>query len=100
MKLLDTLHGWLRVYLEHKLFTTVIGGLIFLNPVALAPQVWTVATTQNVAGVSLTMWLIFAAIQLAIVFEGIRVRSIPMFWSMLVSFLESITIVIFVLVRS
>lgn len=98
--MIEYLHSRLSVALEHKFFKTVIGALIFMNPVALAPQVWTTINTQDVSGISLAMWYIFAAIQTAVVFEGIRVRSAPMFWSMLVSVFQSIMIIIIVLMRS
>ena len=77
----------------------MVAGLIFMNPVALAPQVWAALTAPSVEGISLTMWVIFAFIQTAVIFEGIRVRSALMFWSMLISVFQSITIVITVLVR-
>ncbi|MBI2048995.1 MAG: hypothetical protein HYT29_00970 [Parcubacteria group bacterium] len=97
--LIDTLHRKLRVFLEHRLFTLTISTLIFLNPAALAPQVWTVFTASSVEGISLTTWIFTATIQTAVIFEGIRVRSAPMFYSMLVSVCMSTTIIIVVLVR-
>ena len=95
----DALNGKLRGFLEHKFFKTVIGALIFLNPVALMPQLWVVFTSPSVEGISLAMWFIFALIQAAVTLEGIRARSAPMFWSMLISMFQSITIVAVVLVR-
>ena len=100
MNVIDFLNRRFCVVLEHKFFRTIIGGLIFMNPVALFPQVWTVIKAPDVTGISLTMWYIFAAIQTAVVFEGIRVRSAPMFWSMLISVFQSITIIAVVLARS
>ncbi|KKW27410.1 MAG: hypothetical protein UY69_C0013G0007 [Parcubacteria group bacterium GW2011_GWF1_52_5] len=99
MSTVDVLNGRLQGFLERKFFKTVVAGLIFMNPVALAPQVWTAFTAPSVEGISLTMWVIFAAIQAAVIFEGIRVRSAPMFWSMLISVFQSITIIIVVLAR-
>jgi len=99
MSTVDVLNGRLQGFLERKFFKVVVAGLIFMNPVALAPQVWTAFTAPSVEGISLTMWVIFAAIQTAVIFEGIRVRSAPMFWSMLISVFQSITIIIVVLAR-
>lgn len=99
MSTVDVLNGRLRGFLEQRFFKAVVAGLIFMNPVALAPQVWTAFATPSVEGISLTMWVIIAFIQTAAIFEGIRVRSAPMFWSMLISVLESITIVVVVLAR-
>ena len=99
MGTVDVLNGKLRGFLEHKFFKALVAGLIFMNPVALAPQVWTAFTAPSVEGISLVMWVIFAAIQTAVIFEGIRVRSAPMFWSMLISVFQNITIVTAVLVR-
>lgn len=89
----------LQGFLEHKSFKTAIASLIFMNPMALAPQLWTVLTAPSIEGVSLTMWIIFATIQTALVLEGIRVRSVPMFWSMFISACLSATIIITVLIR-
>ncbi|MBI1960763.1 MAG: hypothetical protein HYS43_00590 [Candidatus Liptonbacteria bacterium] len=93
------LNGRLRVALEHKFFKTIIGALIFMNPVALAPQTWAAFTAPSVEGISLTMWYFFAAIQTAVALEGVRVRSAPMFWSMLISVFQSVAIIVVVLVR-
>jgi len=99
MGTVDALNRKLRGFLERKFFKTAVGAVIFLSPVAQALQVWTALTAPSVEGISLTMWIIFAAIQTAVIFEGIRVRSVPMFWSMLISVFQSITIAITVLVR-
>ncbi len=69
------------------------------NERALAPQVWAVFTAPSVTGVSIPMFALFALIQSAATLEGIRVRSAPMFYSMLVSVCMSTTIIIVVLVR-
>jgi len=98
--MIDLLHTRLGRILEKNFFKTIISALIFMNPIALAPQVWTTISTSDVAGVSLTMWFIFAAIQIAVVFEGIRVRSSAMFWSMLISVIESLTIITVVIIRT
>jgi hypothetical protein len=95
----DILNRRFRSFLDHKLFKTVVGALIFLNPVALAPQVWAAFTAPSVEGISLAMWFIFTAIQAAMVLEGIRIRSASIFWSMLISACQSVTIICVVFVR-
>jgi hypothetical protein len=99
MGTVDVLNGKCRGFLERKFFKTAVAGLIFMNPVALVPQVWAALATPSVEGISLTTWVIFAFIQTAVIFEGIRVRSAPMFWSMLISVFQSITIIVTVLAR-
>lgn len=99
MSTVDALNGRLRGFLEQKFFKALVAGLIFMNPVALAPQVWTALTAPNVEGISISMWVIFVFIQTAVIFEGIRVRSAPMFWSMLISAFQSMMIIITVLAR-
>lgn len=97
--MMDALHGKFQRFLDHKLFKIIVGALMFLNPVAIAPQVWAAFTAPSVDGISITMWVIFAPIQAAVTLEGIRVRSVPMFWSMLISMLQSMSVIVVVLVR-
>jgi len=99
MGIVDVLNGKLQGILERKFFKTVIASLLFMNPMALAPQVWVAFTAPSIEGISLTMWIIFASIQTAMILEGIRVRSASMFWSMLISAVESATIIVTVLIR-
>ena len=89
----------LRGSLENKLFKILTGSLILMNAVALAPQVRTAFIAPSVEGISLTMWFLFLAIQVAMVFEGIRVRSTYVFWAMLISAFESTAIIVAVLIR-
>ncbi|MFH1916625.1 MAG: hypothetical protein ABIJ21_05140 [Nanoarchaeota archaeon] len=99
MDSVDMLHKRFGSLLDRKGFKRVIGSVLFLNPLALAPQVWTALTAPSIEGISLTMWVIFVVIQIAMVLEGIRVKSSAMFWSMLISVCESITIIIAVFAR-
>jgi len=99
MAVVDTLSLEFRNFLEYKFIKKIIGGVIFLNPVAQLPQLWLVLTAPNIEGISLFMFVIFACIQIAVMLEGIRVRSAPMFWSMLISVIESITIITAILIR-
>lgn len=97
--IIDALNTAFRGFLENRIFKTIINFIIYLNPVALAPQVWSIFTAPSIAGVSLFMWFAFAAIQTAMLMEGIRVKSVVMFWSMFISLCESIAIIVAVILR-
>lgn len=84
---------------ESKIFTVFTPILIYLNPVALLPQVITVLNTENVAGISFWMWVVFALIQLAFVFEGIKNKNATIFLSMFISFIESVIILTVVFIK-
>lgn len=86
--------------ISNKWFDKLIGTLLFLNPVALFPQVVMVIKSQTVSGVSIPMWIIFAAIQTAMTLHGIKVKSASMFVAMLVSLIESLTIIAVVIIKS
>ena len=96
---METLNDRTKKLIETKLFETVMDLVIYANPIALAPQLYTVITADSVEGISIIMWLIFAVIQLAFVFHGIKTKSVSVFLSMLISMAESITIVVLVLSR-
>jgi hypothetical protein len=98
--IVDFLNKKLSFLLEKKFFKIIISSLIFMNPIAIFPQVWTIFKVPNVTGISLTMWYIFAAIQAAVALEGIRVKSVAMFWSMFISLIQSMTIITVVLYRT
>ncbi len=99
-KFMDLIHArttWLT-YSGPYIFVSSI--VILLNPVSLAPQVYRVFTAPSVEGISPTMWIIFAFVQLALLLEGIKMKKPALFFSMLVSILESLTILTVVMVRS
>ncbi len=81
-------------------FQFLMTFIILLNPIAIFPQVVVVFTAPSVAGVSVQAFGIFAAIQLAFLFEGIRTKNAGVFLAMVVSLMESITIITVVLMRS
>jgi len=97
--ILDALHRTLHHALEHPFFRFLMSILIFMNPVALMPGVWTAFTAPSVEGISPIMWVFFALIQGAVTLEGIRLKSVAMFYSMFASFILSATIIVVVLVR-
>lgn len=98
--MMDWLYNKLSWLVETDWFKWVVSILILLNPIALAPQVWTTMTAPSVEGVSILMWLIFLGIQTALAFNGIRTKDKAVFVSMFLSVLESLTIIIVVLVKS
>jgi hypothetical protein len=97
---LEALYNFFKPLLEAKWFKIVLDSIIYINPLAIAPQVYTVFTASNVEGIALGMWYIFVAIQIAFVFIGIQTKKLSVFLSMLISFFESLTIIIVVLARS
>ena len=86
--------------ISNKWFDKLIGTLLFLNPLALIPQVVMVMKSSSVSGVSIPMWILFAAIQTAMTLHGIKVKSASMFVAMLVSLIESLTIIVVVMIKS
>ncbi len=98
-RLMDVLHGYSRPLIEYRPFLTFVSLIFLLNPIALAPQVLTAITAPSVEGISIAMWFIFLLIQGAVMFQGIRIKDASMFVSMLLSMLESVSIIVIVFVR-
>ncbi|MFW0862741.1 MAG: hypothetical protein ACKKL6_04130 [Candidatus Komeilibacteria bacterium] len=96
---MEKLYNTFAFLVEANWFKRVMDVTVFLNPVAIAPQIWSAFTAPSVEGISVGMWLIFAGIQLAFVFQGIKHKSASMFLSMLLSLMETSTIIAVVLVR-
>ena len=88
-------------FLESKWCDWLMGVVVFLNPIAILPQliIAFTAPTEKVAGISLTTFVLFAAIQAAIAGSAIRALNWKLFGSMTISFLQSITIVVVILIR-
>lgn len=80
-------------------FEKIMSLIIFMNPVALFPQVIVAFTASSVEGIALHMWYLFALIQTAFVFHGIKTKSLSVFLSMLISVIESLAIIIIVTMR-
>jgi hypothetical protein len=97
---MDSLYLRLQPVVERWLLVRVMSIIIFLNPVAIMPQVWTAIMAPSVEGISSSMWCIFAAIQAAFALQGIRTKTASIFLSMLISFVLSIVIILTVYVRS
>lgn len=97
MLALESKLSWL---LQHKHFDTITGSLFFMNPVALAPQLVTVIKANNVEGVSVSLWVIFATLQAAFTLVGIKAKNFGMFVSMALSAMISLSIVFITLSKT
>jgi len=97
---MDMVHDWCGSFLHTQWFKWVVSCTILLNPFAELPQMVLALTAPNIDGVSVAMWAIFLAIQVAVMFEGIRLKSQAMFFSMFISAIESLIIIVTVLMRS
>lgn len=97
--MIEALNLRLNPMLETKAFSRIFNILIFINPIALIPQIWSSVTAPNVEGISIGMLAIFIAIQIVVSLQGIRIKSSSMFLSMAISAVESATIIGVVLIR-
>lgn len=95
---MDWLHARAR-FVNAVWFRHVVGFVILLNPFALLPQTVAVFTAPNVDAISLFAFYIFAGIQVAFCFEAIRTKNLAVFLAMVLSFAQSCTIIVTVLVR-
>ena len=98
-RFMDFLYAKTKPIVEAHWFEMVMTLVVFLNPLAIFPQLFTVLTAPSVQGVTVSMWYVFAVIQTAFVFHGIKMRSASIFFSMLISLLENIAIITTVYVR-
>lgn len=99
-KLMEVLHAKCKPLFETRFYAIVMAYIIFANSAAILPQTITLLTSNDVSGVSLPMWGMFAAIQTAFALHGIQVKNASIFFSMLASLTQSITIITTVIVRS
>ena len=93
---------WLHVhvwFVDAVWFRRLLAMVILLNPFALLPQTVAVFTAPNVDAISLFAFYIFAGIQVAFCFEAIRTKNLAVFLAMVLSFVQSCTIIVTVLVR-
>ncbi|OGZ15778.1 MAG: hypothetical protein A3G11_00695 [Candidatus Lloydbacteria bacterium RIFCSPLOWO2_12_FULL_51_9] len=94
--ILDALHRTLHRSLEHPFFRFLLSILLFMSSVALVSDLWTSLTAPSVERISPTMWAVFALIHGAVALEGIRLRSVAMFYA---GFILSATSIVAALVR-
>jgi len=96
---MDFLYSWTKPLTSALWFKRLMSFIIFLNPLALTPQVWSALTAPSIEGISVHMFFAFAAIQTAFVFNGIETRNKSIFISMSISLLESCVIIVTVYIR-
>jgi len=79
----------------------LIGLVVFLNPIAMLPQLVTAFTapSEQLAGIAVSTFVLFAAIQTAVALSAIKALDWKLFWSMTISFFQSLAIVAAVMVR-
>ncbi|MBI2473330.1 hypothetical protein HYV70_02135 [Candidatus Uhrbacteria bacterium] len=99
VRLMNFLYAQAEPIVETRWFEIIMTITVFLNPLAIFPQLLTVLTAPSVTGVTVTMWYVFAIIQIAFIFHGIKTKSASIFFSMLISLLENIAIITTVYVR-
>lgn len=80
----------------------LIGLVVFLNPIAMLPQVVVAftGTPEQVSGISVSTFLLFAAIQLAVSASAVKSVDWKLFCSMGISFFQSLLIVVMVIIRT
>ena len=100
MSLIDRMHDATKRYTNRTGFQRFIALLIWCNPAALLLQLITVIFAEEVAGVSVAMFMLFIVIQVATALEGIRTKSAPLTYSMIVAMIISIGIVVTVFVKT
>ena len=96
---METLHAALASFIDAEWFRTAIGMVVLLNPFAIFPQVVKVFRAPSVDGISLFAFGIFALIQIAFGLEAIRAQNGWVFLAMVLSLVESLTIITVVHVR-
>ena len=96
---MEWLYQRFKPVVETRSFQTIMTLVVFLNPLAIFPQLLKVLTAPSVEGITVAMWYVFAMIQIAFIFHGIKTRSASIFFSMSISLLESMTIIATVYIR-
>ena len=106
VKLSTSIDGFMNWVHDHTLWITYSGPyefissmVIFLNPVSIAPQVYKVLTAPSVDGISPTTWIMFIFVQLALMFEGVKMRRPALFFSMFISIIETAIILVSLQIR-
>ena len=88
-------------FLETDWCNILIGLALFLNPVAMGFQlvkIWD-STTEQLAGISILTFLLFVVIQASVLASAIKSLDPKLFWSILLTELLTIAIVVVVAVR-
>lgn len=97
--ILKTLHEKLAFFLDSRLFETLFGLSLFVNPLAIFPQFVHVITEPSVAGVSIGMFIMFAMLQIFFVLYGIQKEDWRIVLALLLSFIQTVSIISIVVVK-
>ncbi len=94
---MEILH-WLNTnltFLQSDWFTYAYGWIVFLNPCALLPQLFTSirARPKELYGISIFMFFIFLSIQTVVALGAIKNADLCLFWSMSISAVETFLII-------
>lgn len=88
-------------FLDTPLGNFVLGVVVFLNPVAMLPQlkIAVLAPAEQLAGVSVGTFILFVFIQVAVASSAVKAMDWKLFFSMAISAVLTLAIVFFVVVR-
>lgn len=95
---------WLQahlVFLQSEWFNYFYGLIVFLNPIAIAPQILSSfrAKPEELRGVSISMFIIFLTIQLTVSLGAIRYGDLSLFISMLISAVITLTVIMVTVIK-
>lgn len=88
-------------FLETPWGNFALGVMVFLNPVAMLPQLRIVILdpAEQVAGVSVGTFVLFLLIQTAVAASAVKAMDWKLFLSMVISLVLTLMIVVFVVIR-
>jgi uncharacterized protein with PQ loop repeat len=84
-------------FLKRFKWDTVMWLVGFVNIVALIPQPMAIVRTQNVSGIAIEMFVLFAFVQTAVAIESFIKRSYGLMTSMIASAVLSVSTICLVL---
>ena len=95
---------WLQTqipFLQAEWFPIFYGLVVFLNPLAIAPQLISSirAKPEELRGVAVSMFVIFLTIQSVVALGAIKSADISLFGSMTISAVITFTVIIITVVR-
>ncbi len=95
---------WLQsqmLFLQTDLFSFIYGLIVFLNPIAIAPQLISSvkAKPEELRGVSVVMFIVFLTIQLTLALGSIKNLDLSLFGSMVISSLITSTVIVVTVIR-
>jgi len=88
-------------FLESEWFALLYGMIVFLNPIAMIPQLLSSIRSkpEELKGVAISTFTLFLIIQSALVLGAIKNQDKTLFWSMAISAIETIATLSIILVR-